>query len=118
MSKFCGLLALSLALATPALAGPTLSFDLDQISSAQIGSGILGTVVLTQIDDRNVDVKVTAAPRLFVNTGGSHTPFAFNNALSGLSVSSFVAPVAGVYASGTFSYNAGGGGNTPYGTFG
>jgi hypothetical protein len=116
MSKLGGFVALAVALATPALAGPTMSFNLDQISSSAIGSGILGTVVLSQIDPDEVDVKVTVAPDLFVNTGGGHTPFAFNTSLSGLSVT-FVAPVNGVYPKGTFSYNSAGGTNTPYGDF-
>src|SRR5258707_13704373 len=64
----------------------TTLFRSDQISSSAIGSGILGTVVLTQVDPDEVDVKVTVAPDLFVNTGGQHTPFAFNTTLSGLSV--------------------------------
>src|SRR5579864_1926252 len=116
MIRLSGLVALAVTLATPALAGPTLSFNLDQISSPTIGSGILGTVVLTQVDLDKVDVKVTVAPDLFVNTGGPHTPFAFNTTLSGLRVA-FVTPVNGVYPHGTFSYNSAGGANTPYGNF-
>src|SRR5882757_10002010 len=116
MIKLSGLVALAVALATPALAGPTLSFNLDQISASSIGSGILGTVLLTQVNQGQVDVKVTIAPDLFVNTGGQHTPFAFNTTLSGLSVA-FVTPVNGVYSHGTFSYNSAGGANTPYGDF-
>jgi hypothetical protein len=116
MFKLSGFVALAVTLATPALAGPTLSFNLDQISSSAIGSGILGTVVLSQVGLDEVDVKVTIAPDLFVNTGGPHTPFAFNVTLSGLSVA-FVTPVNGVYSQGTFSYNSAGGANTPYGNF-
>jgi hypothetical protein len=116
MFKLSGLVALAVALATPALAGPTLTFNLDQISSSSIGSGILGTVILSQVDPDEVDVKVTFAPDLLVNTGGQHTPFAFNTTLSGLTVA-FVTPVNGVFSQGTFSYNSAGGANTPYGNF-
>jgi hypothetical protein len=99
-----------------AQAGPTLIFELDQISDPSIGSGSQGTVTLSQTNATTVDVKVSISPDLFVNTGGPHTPFAFNTTLTGLSVS-FVTPSSGIYAYGNLSYNAAGGGNTPYGTF-
>jgi hypothetical protein len=104
------------AVASPALAGPTLTFDLDQISDQSIGSGILGTVTLTQQSATKVDVAVAIGPDLFVNSGGPHTPFAFNVALSGLTVQ-FITPSSGAFATGTLSYNAEGGSNTPYGSF-
>jgi PEP-CTERM motif len=66
--------------------------------------------------ERTVDVTVAISPNLFINTGGPHTPFAFNTTLSGLSVS-FVTPPGGTFAKGTLSYDAGGGSNTPYGSF-
>src|ERR1700733_14884095 len=103
-------------LAGPAFAGPTLTFNLDQISDPSIGSGSLGTVTLTQDSATTVDVTVAISPNLFINTGGPHTPFAFNTTLSGLSVS-FVTPPGGTFAKGTLSYDAGGGSNTPYGSF-
>jgi hypothetical protein len=109
-------LAAGLAFASPALAGPTLTFALNQISAPAIGSGTLGTVTLTQISSSVVDVKVAFAPNLLINTGGPHTPFAFNVALTGLTVS-FVTPSSGTYAAGTFSFNSAGGANTPYGNF-
>jgi hypothetical protein len=103
-------------LASPASAGPTLTFNLNQISDPSIGTGSLGTVTLTQDSATMVDVMVAISPYSFINTGGPHTPFSFNVSGSGLSVS-FVLPTNGVYGAGTFSYNAAGGGNTPYGTF-
>jgi hypothetical protein len=103
-------------LASPALAGPTLTFALNQISDSSIGTGTLGTVVLMQNSATVVDVTVSISPALFINTGGKHTPFAFNTALTGLSVN-FITPTNGTYAAGTFSLNASGGENTPYGYF-
>ena len=101
---------------SPAMAGPTLTFSLNQISDPAIGSGSAGTVTLTQNSLTQVDVNVQIAPYLFINSGGPHTPFAFNVSLSGLTVA-FVTPSNGTFASGTLSYNAAGGSNTPYGSF-
>jgi hypothetical protein len=104
-------------LAGAAIAGPTLQFDLDQISDPSIVSGSAGTVTLTQISSTKVDVLVDVSPLLFVNTGGPHTPFAFNTRLGGLTVS-FIQPAGGIYPAGTFTFNPAGGDNTPYGPFG
>jgi PEP-CTERM motif len=107
--------------ATPAHAGPTLTFNLDQISLATIGTGTLGTVVLTQFNVNTVDILVSISPNLFINTGGPHTPFGFNTTLSGLTAS-FLTPLGGTFttpsAQATLSYSETGGDNTPYGTFG
>ncbi len=103
-------------LGSPAFAGPTLTFDLDQISDSSIGSGSQGTVTLTQESANVVDVTVSISPDLFINTGGPHTPFAFNISLTGLSVS-FITPPGGTFAKGTLSYDSSGGSNTPYGAF-
>jgi hypothetical protein len=66
-----------------------------------------------------VDVSVDLLPGYgFINTGGPHTPFAFNLSGSGAPTISFTTPLNGIYASGVFSLNAAGGDNTPYGTFG
>ena len=106
------ILALS---ATPAMAGPLYTFG---ISEGTQPSDV-GTVTLTQDGANSVDVSVDLLPGYgFVNTGGPHTPFAFN--LSGVGTPSidFTTPLDGIYASGVFSLNAAGGDNTPYGTFG
>jgi hypothetical protein len=66
--------------------------------------------------ERTVDVTVAISPNLFINTGGPHTPFAFNTTLSGLSIS-FITPPGGTFAKGTLSYDEAGGSNTPYGSF-
>jgi hypothetical protein len=93
-----------------------LTFALNQTQVTQFGSGTLGTVVLTQIAPTTVDVTVTAAPMLFINSGGPHTPFTFNTALTGLSVS-FIQPLGGTYSKGAFSLSLGTGSNPGYGTF-
>ena len=115
--KLAALSAILIGLAAPAMAGPTLVYNLDQISESSIGSGTLGTVTLSQVNATTVDVKVSLAPYLIINTSGPHTPFAFNNTLSSLVVA-FVTPANGTYSAGTFSYNREGGSNTPYGSFG
>jgi len=115
--KLAALSAILFSLAAPAMAGPTLVYNLDQISDPSIGSGTLGTVTLSQVNATTVDVKVSMSPYLIINTRGPHTPFAFNNTLSSLVVA-FVTPVNGNYSAGTFSYDREGGSNTPYGSFG
>ena len=81
----------------------------------------VGTITLTQNDANSVIVSVDLLDGYgFLNTGGKHTPFAFNLTPSAgaLSISAFSTPLNGVYASGAFSLNTGGGDNTPFGTFG
>ena len=81
----------------------------------------VGTITLTQSDANSVIVSVDLLDGYgFLNTGGPHTPFAFNLTPSAgtLSISTFSTPVNGVYASGAFTLNTGGGDNTPFGTFG
>ena len=56
----------------------------------------------------------------FIDTGGPHTPFAFN--LAGTSSSGvqrqFLQPSGGTYTFGVFSLSTGDGDATPFGTFG
>ena len=80
----------------------------------------VGKITLTQSGANSVIVGVDLLDGYgFLNTGGPHTPFAFNLTPSAgvLSISSFTTPLNGVYASGTFSLNTGGGENTPFGIF-
>ena len=100
----------------PAMAGPMYTFSLSQ-GYQPVN---VGTITLTQNGTDAVDVSVDLLSGYgFVNTGGPHTPFAFNLSGSGaLSISSFTTPANGVYASGVFALNTSGGANTPYGTFG
>lgn len=81
----------------------------------------VGKITLTQSGANSVIVSVDLLDGYgFLNTGGPHTPFAFNLTPSagGLSISNFSTPLNGVYAFGTFSLNTGGGDNTPFGSFG
>lgn len=101
--------------ATSALAGPTYTFNV----STGLQPANVGVITLTQ-NGTGVDVGVDLLPGYgFLNTGGPHTPFAFNVSGAGaLVISAFTTPPGGVYASGVFSLNTGGGGNTPFGTYG
>ena len=103
--------------ATSAMAGPIYTFS---VSEGTQPTGV-GTITLTQVDSDSVQIGVDLLPGYgFVNTGGQHTPFAFNLTGSGaLSISPFTTPAGGIYnLTSVFSLNTGGGDNTPYGTFG
>jgi len=103
--------------ATSAMAGPIYTFS---VSEGTQPTGV-GTITLTQVDSDSVQIGVDLLPGYgFINTGGPHTPFAFNLTGSGaLSISPFTTPAGGIYdATSVFSLNTGGGDNTPYGTFG
>jgi hypothetical protein len=108
--------------ATAALAGPTYTFT----TSQGVQPSNVGTITLTQINATTVDVLVDLAdttlpsPRYgFINTGGPHTPFAFNLAGTEAGVSAtFVHPSGGTYTFGAFSLSTTDGGATPFGTFG
>jgi len=112
--------------ATAALAGPTYTFALNSSDVSQLNIDI-GTITLTQNGDNAVNILVdlnpqgTGATYGFVNTGGSHTPFAFNlDSVSDLSISLFTQPTGGDFVnSGNFSFglNTTGGSATPYGFF-
>ena len=103
------------ATVNPAIAGVVRIFDV----SVGIQPANVGTITLTQ-NSASVDVSVDLLDGYgFLNTGGPHTPFAFNLTGSGtLSISPFSTPAGGVYADGTFSLNTGGGSNVPFGIFG
>jgi hypothetical protein len=82
--------------------------DLNTISSSSIGSGNLGVITVTDIAGGvKVDVSLTAGFD-FVNTGGPHTPFAYDLNASPTSIS-FTSP--------TIFSAAGSSSDTPYGTF-
>lgn len=110
---FGGLVAAA-ALSTPALAGPTYTFT----TSVGTQPSNVGTITLTQ-DGANsviVDAELEAGYG-FLNTGGQHTPFAFNLSGTGTLSIAFTSPASGTYSFGTLSLNTSGGDNTPYGTF-
>ena len=83
----------------------------------------VGAITLTQVNATTVKVLLDLKPGYgILNTGGPHTPFAFNLAHEDNLSISFVQPSGGTYTIGShiylFSLNTGGGANTPYGTFG
>jgi len=102
--------------ATFAMAGPLYTFSVSQGTQPTN----VGIITLTQVDFDSVQIGVDLLDGYgFVNTGGPHTPLAFNlNGSGALSITPFTTPLNGVYASGVFSLNTGGGDNTPYGSFG
>jgi len=112
------------ASSSDALAGPIWVYS---ISSGTQPSNA-GTITLTQQDINHVLVSVDLLNGYgFVNTGGPHTPFAFNlsGSLTGLAVSNWGGTLTsgGSYTnsknnSGTFSLNTAlGGDNTTFGHF-
>jgi hypothetical protein len=109
----CGLLVA--AMVNPAIASVVYNVS-EGIQPANVG-----TITLTQNDANSVIVSVDLLDGYgFLNTGGPHTPFAFNLTASAgvLSISPFSTPLNGVFADGTFSLNTSGGSNTPFGIFG
>src|SRR5882757_1179328 len=81
----------------------------------------VGIITLTQVDANTVKVLLDLKNTTYgiMNTGGPHTPFAFNLAGSETGVTaSFIQPVGGIFTFGLLSLNLAGGGATPYGTYG
>lgn len=113
-----------MGLSTTAFAGPIWVF------STSTGSQVsdVGVITLTQNGDYAVDVSVDLKNGYgFVNTGGPHTPFAFNLAGTGALSIDFTTPAGGDYTHNgphhsivheTLSLNALGGSNSPFGNFG
>jgi hypothetical protein len=108
--------------AASALAGPVYTFT----TSQGVQPSNVGTITLTQLSSTTVEVFVDLsdttlpAPQYgFINTGGPHTPFAFNLAGTESGVSAtFLQPAGGTYTFGVFSLSTGDGDATPFGTFG
>jgi len=108
--------------AASALAGPVYTFT----TSQGVQPSNVGTITLTQLSSTTVEVFVDLsdttlpAPQYgFINTGGPHTPFAFNLAGTESGVSAtFLQPSGGTYTFGVFSLSTGNGDATPFGTFG
>jgi hypothetical protein len=67
-------------LAAASTASANLVFNLQDYGQCTggCGTGVLGTVTLTQFDANTVTVDVELAPNFFVATGGPHESFAFN----------------------------------------
>jgi hypothetical protein len=87
--------------ATSAMAGPLYTFSVSQGTQPTN----VGIITLTQVDFDSVQIGVDLLDGYgFVNTGGPHTPLAFNlNGSGALSITPFTTPLNGVYASGVFS---------------
>ena len=111
-----------MGLSTAAFAGPIWIFS----TSTGSQPTDVGVITLTQnaanplnAVDVSVDLKNGYG---FINSGGPHTPFAFNLAGTGALSINWTTPVNGQYShSGvqeTLSLNTLGGGNTPFGNFG
>jgi hypothetical protein len=115
------MLALALAaLAGSAQAGPTYQF----ITSTGVQPGNVGTIEIEQVNATTVRVLVDLFdtnlpnPRYgFMNTGGPHSPFAFNILNGGALSASFIQPLNGAFSFGLLSLS-GPGDATPFGTFG
>jgi len=105
-----------MALPTAALAGPIYTFG----ASSGTQPSNVGAITLTQNGANAVDVNVDLINSTygFLNTGGPHTPFAFNLVGAGALSIAFTTPVAGTYAFGVFNLNTAGGSNVPFGAFG
>lgn len=120
----CGLAAIGgvVLSATTALAGPTYVF----LTSQGVQVSNVGTVTLTQVNTRTVDVLVNLSDTTlplpeygFVNSGGPHTPFAFTIGGTEIGISAnFVVPSQGIYSFGMFSLSTVNGNDTPYGAYG
>lgn len=86
----------------------------------------VGIITVSQVNATTVNVLVdlidTSNPAPiygFLNTGGPHTPFAFNLAGTETGVSgTFLQPSGGAFTFGLLSLSTGDGSNTPYGVFG
>jgi len=109
----------SALLVAPAMAGPIYTFS---VSTGTQPSNA-GVITLTQVNSTTVEVFVDLINPTygFINTGGPHTPFAFNLTAGVAPTVTFVLPAGGSYGAGptgVFSLNTAGGDNTPFGTFG
>ena len=108
---------MSVMVAGTAFAGPTFTSSI----SAGVQPSDVGVVTISQVNTTTVEVVVDLISSTygFVNTGGPHTPFAFNisGPDAGISVA-FVNPVGGTFTSGVFTLSTAGGSDTPFGSFG
>jgi hypothetical protein len=110
-------LALAAALSVGSAAGAqTYTF----INSVGTQPSNVGTITLTQVNATTVNVFVDLmAGYGFINSGGPHTPFAFNLSGSETGVSAtFLQPSGGTYTFGTFSLTTADGSNNPLGSYG
>lgn len=111
----------AVAFAAVASAGTANAQTYTFASSVGVQPTNVATITIKQVNATTVNVLVDLINNTygFINTGGKHTPFAFNirGTESGLSTF-FITPPGGVYANGTFSFTTNDGDATPFGTFG
>ena len=108
--------------ASVTLAGPVYTFT----TSTGVQPSDVDVITLTQINSTTVDVLVDLSDTTqplpqygFINTGGSHSPFAFTIAGTEAGVSAtFIHPTGGVFSFGLLTLDLAGGDATPFGTFG
>jgi hypothetical protein len=100
-------------------AAPALAQSYVFNTSVGVQPANVGTVTITQngLNSVNVFVDLLNNTYGFLNTGGPHTPFAFNVAGTGALTAVFSSPLGGTYPSGAFSLNTAGGDNTPFGSY-
>lgn len=109
---------LALGIAAPAFAGPIFVFA----PSSGTQPSDVGVITITQLTGTSVDVLLDLKPGYgIINSGGPHTPFAFNLSGSGALSIDFISPNGtpdGTYSKGRFSLNTAGGSNGVFGSFG
>lgn len=111
-----GVAATSAVVSAPASASPTSPYIFQTSTGKQPSS--VGSITLTQNGADSVIINLTLKSGYgILNTGGPHTPFAFDvsGSMSGLTAV-FATPQDTAYAS-KFSLDTSGGSNTPYGDF-
>jgi hypothetical protein len=79
-----------------ALAGPVMTYLLNENESGVTAAA--GTVTVTANSDNQLQVDFTLAPNVIVNTGGPHTPFAFNSGVAITSGINVIAPTGAACA--------------------
>lgn len=118
MKKLLSSLALAAAVALNAGTAHAQTFTFSTSVGTQPTN--VGVITLTQVNATTVNVLVDLLGGYgFLNTGGPHTPFAFNlnGTESGVSAN-FITPALGSYTFGVFSLSTTNGDNTPYGSYG
>jgi hypothetical protein len=119
---FVGLGWAGVAHATPY---ETFTLNQTEIRHSGVPADGAGTITLLQLDLNQVQITVSLGSNLLVNTGGPHTPFAFNlidavaasvNSTFGITMLSPVTPERGCSRSACFTPTYESGRATPYGT--
>lgn len=114
-----GFAAGSAVISAPAVASPTSPYIFTTSEGSQPSN--VGTITLTQDGADSVIIGLTLQPGYgILNTGGPHTPFAFDvssGVLSGLTATFVTPPPADPAAASNFTLDTSGGSNPSFGTF-